>query len=96
MGLIANVAPDARRKTTIALRVGPAVAGSLLSMPAAASARPSGDSMSKLLLSHYCNDLARLKQVGGTYRESVVREAFKDLLKGFARSLGLVFISQYL
>ena len=51
--------------------------------------------MSKLLISHYLNDLARLKQVGGTHRESVVSEAFKDLLKGYARSHDLVFIPQY-
>ncbi len=51
--------------------------------------------MSKLLISQYLNDLARLKQVGGTHRESVVSEAFKDLLKGYARSHDLVFIPQY-
>lgn len=40
--------------------------------------------MSKLLINQYLGDLARLKQVSGTNRESVVREAFKDLLKGYA------------
>ena len=51
--------------------------------------------MSKVLIQNYLNDLARLKQVGGTHRESVVSEAFKDLLKGYARSHELVFIPQY-
>jgi hypothetical protein len=48
--------------------------------------------LSKLLINQYLNDLARLKQVSGTHRESVVREAFKDLLKGYARSHDLVFV----
>lgn len=51
--------------------------------------------MSKLLIGQYLNDLARLRQVSGTHRESVVSEAFKDLLKGYARSHDLVFIPQY-
>lgn len=51
--------------------------------------------MSKLLISHYLNDLSRLKQVSGTHRESVVREAFKDLLKGYARSHALVFVPEF-
>jgi predicted helicase len=51
--------------------------------------------VSKLLISHYLNDLARLRQVSGTHRESVVREAFKDLLKGYARSHDLVFVPEF-
>ncbi|MFS8064585.1 MAG: hypothetical protein ACMG5Z_08330, partial [Luteimonas sp.] len=51
--------------------------------------------MSKLLISQYLNDLARLKQVSGSVRESVVREAFKDLLKGHARSHDLVFVPEF-
>lgn len=51
--------------------------------------------MSKLLISQYLNDLARLRQVSGTHRESVVREAFKDLLKGYARSHDLVFVPEF-
>lgn len=54
-----------------------------------------GKSMSKLLISQYLNDLSRLKQVSGTHRESVVREAFKDLLKGYARSHDLVFVPEF-
>jgi len=51
--------------------------------------------MSKLLIAQYLNDLSRLKQVSGTHRESVVREAFKDLLKGYARSFDLVFVPEF-
>ena len=36
-----------------------------------------------------------MKKVSGTQRESVVREAFKDLLKGWAKSHDLVFIPEY-
>ncbi len=41
--------------------------------------------MSRVLIQHYLNHLADLRRVSGTHRESVVREAFKDLLKGWAR-----------
>ncbi|HEY8327330.1 MAG TPA: hypothetical protein VIO59_02620 [Rhodanobacter sp.] len=51
--------------------------------------------MSRTLIQHYLNDLAILRQVSGTHRESVVREAFKDLLKGWARSHELVFVPEY-
>lgn len=36
--------------------------------------------MSRLLIQHYLAELSKLRQVSGTHRESVVREAFKDLL----------------
>ena len=42
--------------------------------------------MSQLLINEYLNELETLKRVSGTNRESVVREAFKDLLRGWARS----------
>ena len=51
--------------------------------------------MSQLLIQQYLNQLASLKKVSGTSRESVVREAFKDLLKGWARSHDLVFVPEY-
>lgn len=51
--------------------------------------------MSKLLIQNYLADLAKLRQIGGTHRESVVREAFKDLLKGWARSHELTFVPEY-
>ena len=51
--------------------------------------------MSQLLIQQYLNNLAKLRQVSGTTRESVVREAFKDLLKGSARDHDLTFVSEY-
>ena len=42
--------------------------------------------MSQLLINQFLNDLDRLRAVSGTNRESVVREAFKDLLKNWAKS----------
>ncbi len=51
--------------------------------------------MSKVLIGQYLNELAQLRQVSGSNRESVVREAFKDLLKGYARSHDLVFVPEF-
>ena len=51
--------------------------------------------MSQLLIQQYLNQLAVLKKVSGTTRESVVREAFKDLLKGMGRSHDLTFVPEY-
>src|SRR5437868_6012879 len=51
--------------------------------------------MSQLLIQQYLNQLAVLKKVAGTTRESVVREAFKDLLKGMGRSHDLTFVPEY-
>jgi len=51
--------------------------------------------LSQLLIQSYLNQLADLRKVSGTQRESVVREAFKDLLKGWARSHDLVFVPEY-
>ncbi len=51
--------------------------------------------MSQVLINQYLAELDRLKKVGGTHRESVVREAFKDLLKGWGKQHDLVFIPEY-
>ena len=51
--------------------------------------------MSRVLIQHYLAELSKLRQVSGTHRESVVREAFKDLLKGWARSHDLTFVPEY-
>jgi predicted helicase len=51
--------------------------------------------LSQLSIQQYLNNLAKLRQVSGTTRESVVREAFKDLLKGWARDHDLTFVSEY-
>ena len=52
--------------------------------------------MSQLSIQKYLNDLSDLKKVSGTARETVVREAFKDLLKNEGRSHDLVFIPEHL
>lgn len=51
--------------------------------------------MSQVLIQQYLNQLQDLRKVSGTGRESVVREAFKDLLKGWARSQDLIFVPEY-
>ncbi len=51
--------------------------------------------MSQVLIQQYLNHLQDLRKVSGTHRESVVREAFKDLLKGWARQHDLVFVPEY-
>jgi hypothetical protein len=51
--------------------------------------------MSQHLIQQYLNELSDLRRASGTTRESVVREAFKDLLKGYAKSHDLIFIPEY-
>jgi predicted helicase len=51
--------------------------------------------VSQLLIQQYLNQLSTLKKVSGSQRESVLREAFKDLLKGWARSRDLHFVPEY-
>lgn len=51
--------------------------------------------MSALAIGKYLNHLADIRKVSGTNRESAVSEAFKDLLKDYARSSDLVFLNQY-
>lgn len=51
--------------------------------------------MSQLLIQQYLNQLSTLKKVSGSLRESVLREAFKDLLKSWGKSHDLVFIPEY-
>ncbi len=51
--------------------------------------------MSQLLINQFFADLDRLRAVSGTNRESVVREAFKDLLKAWAKQHDLVFIPEF-
>jgi hypothetical protein len=51
--------------------------------------------MSQVLIQQYLNQLQDLRKVSGTHREMVVREAFKDLLKGWARSHDLIFVPEY-
>jgi predicted helicase len=51
--------------------------------------------MSQLLINQYLADLDRLRRVSGASRESVVREAFKDLLKAWGRAQNLQFIPEH-
>ena len=51
--------------------------------------------MSQILINEYLKQLDVLKKVSGTNRESVVREAFKDLLKRWGRQHDLVFIPEH-
>jgi len=51
--------------------------------------------MSQLLINHYLKQLDLIKKVGGSQRETIVREAFKDLLKAWGRQHDLVFLAEY-
>lgn len=51
--------------------------------------------MSQVLINQYLAELDRLRKVSGSRRESVVREAFKDLLKGWSRQHDLTFVPEY-
>jgi predicted helicase len=51
--------------------------------------------MSQILIQAYLNDLDRAKKFSGSVTESVISDAFKDLLKAWSRQNHLHFISQY-
>lgn len=51
--------------------------------------------LSQLLIQHYLNDLSDLRRISGTARESVVREAFKTLLKDWGKARDLIFVPEY-
>lgn len=51
--------------------------------------------MSQVLINQYLSELSRLRQVSGSTRETVLREAFKDLLKGWGRQHDLTFVPEY-
>jgi len=51
--------------------------------------------MSQLLINEYLKQLDLIKKVGGSSRETIVREAFKDLLKAWGKQQGLVFLAEY-
>ncbi|AKI02093.1 hypothetical protein IMCC20628_03404 [Hoeflea sp. IMCC20628] len=50
--------------------------------------------MSQQLVQHFLNDLDRLKKLSGSLNEQTVREAFKDLLKAWARQNNLLFVAE--
>ncbi|MBA3774606.1 MAG: N-6 DNA methylase [Ramlibacter sp.] len=51
--------------------------------------------MSQLLINDYLKHLDVIKKVSGSRRETIVREAFKDLLKSWGRQHDLVFLAEY-
>ncbi len=51
--------------------------------------------MSQLLINEYLKQLDLIKKISGSSRETIVREAFKDLLKAWGKQNGLVFIAEY-
>jgi len=51
--------------------------------------------MSLQLINDYLAELDVLKKVSGRTNESIVREAFKDLLKAWGKQQRLVFIAEY-
>ncbi|GGZ30645.1 type ISP restriction/modification enzyme [Asticcacaulis endophyticus] len=50
--------------------------------------------MSQILIQQFLNELTTLKKVSGSLSETVIREAFKDLLKNWARQSGLIFVAE--
>ena len=51
--------------------------------------------MSQILINDYLNQLDIIKKVSGSQRETIVREAFKDLLKAWGKPQGLTFLAEY-
>ena len=50
--------------------------------------------MSHILVNAYLAEIDRLKKVSGKTTEQVVREAFKDPLKAWSKSAGLIFVAE--
>ncbi len=51
--------------------------------------------MSQLLINDYLKQLDIIKKISGSQRETIVREAFKDLLKNWGRQHNLIFLAEY-
>ena len=51
--------------------------------------------MSQILINDYLKQLDVIRKVSGSQRETIVREAFKDLLKAWGRQHNLVFLAEY-
>lgn len=47
------------------------------------------------MIHRYLADLDRLRRVSGSACETIVREAFKDLLKAWGRAEDLDFVAEY-
>lgn len=54
-----------------------------------------GDGLSQHLINEYRAELDRIRAISGSRRESVLREAFKDLLKRWGRAHDLQFIAEH-
>ncbi|MGY6646170.1 MAG: type ISP restriction/modification enzyme [Salinarimonas sp.] len=50
--------------------------------------------MSQMLIQNYLAELDRLRRFSGANSEQIIREAFKDLLKGYARAQHLIFVPE--
>ena len=50
--------------------------------------------MRQLLINDYLKQLDIIRRVRGSARETIVREAFKDLLKTWGKQQGPIFIGQ--
>jgi hypothetical protein len=51
--------------------------------------------VSRQLITEYRSELDRIHAASGSKRESVVREAFKDLLKRWGKSRDLIFLAEH-
>ncbi|MBP8839052.1 MAG: N-6 DNA methylase, partial [Giesbergeria sp.] len=51
--------------------------------------------MSQILINEYLKQLDIIKKISGSQRETIVREAFKDLLKAWGRQHDLTFVAEY-
>ena len=51
--------------------------------------------MSQLLINDYLKQLDIIKKASGSSRETIVREAFKDLLKAWGKQHDLIFLAEY-
>jgi len=51
--------------------------------------------MSQLLINENLKQLDLIKKPSGSSRETILRGAFKDLLKAWGRQVNLVFLSEY-
>ena len=51
--------------------------------------------MSQILINDYLKQLDIIRRASGSTRETIVREAFKDLLKAWGKQQGLIFLAEY-
>ena len=51
--------------------------------------------MSQLLINDYLRQLDVIKKVSGSSRETIIREAFKDLLKNWGKQHDVIFLAEY-